>query len=64
MVSHRGLANLEHQPKCGHLPVADQNYLQVLEERPATEPDELNYGFTLWTIERLNIIFNFENYEF
>ena len=49
-----GLAGLEHRPKSGRPPIADESYVQVLEETLETEPSELGYEFTLWTIERLN----------
>lgn len=45
---------MEHRPKSGRPAVADESYLQVLEETLETEPGELGYAFTLWTIERLN----------
>ena len=49
-----GLEGLEHHPKSGRPAVADESYLQVLEETLETEAGELGYDFTLWTIERLN----------
>jgi len=49
-----GLAGLEHRPKSGRPPIADESYIQVLEETLETEPGELGYDFTVWTIERLN----------
>lgn len=49
-----GMAGLEHRPKSGRPPIADESYIQVLEETLETEPGELGYDFTLWTIERLN----------
>jgi len=49
-----GLAGLEHRPRQGRPPIADEDYIRVLEETLATEPSELGYNFTLWTIERLN----------
>jgi transposase len=49
-----GEAGLDHHPKSGRPPTADENYIKVLEETLETEPSELGYDFTLWTIRRLN----------
>jgi transposase len=49
-----GAAGLDHHPKSGRPPTADESYIQTLEEALETEPSELGYDFTLWTIERLN----------
>ena len=49
-----GMSGLEHRPKSGRPPIADGSYIQVLEETLETEPGELGYDFTVWTIERLN----------
>jgi transposase len=49
-----GAAGLDHHPKSGRPPTADESYIQALEETLETEPGELGYDFTLWTIERLN----------
>ncbi len=49
-----GRAGLDHHPKSGRPPRADEKYIQVLEETLETEPGELGYDFTLWTIQRLN----------
>lgn len=49
-----GAAGLEHHAKSGRPPIADESYLKVLEETLDTDPDELGYEFTIWTVERLN----------
>jgi len=49
-----GAAGLDHHPKSGRPPTADESYIKALEETLETEPAELGYDFTLWTIERLN----------
>lgn len=49
-----GLQGLEHLPKSGRPVIADQAYLQVVEETLEQDPGELGYDFTLWTIQRLN----------
>lgn len=49
-----GAAGLDHHPKSGRPPTADESYIQVLEETLETEPSELGYNFALWTIQRLN----------
>jgi len=49
-----GLDGLQHRPKSGRPPIADETYLQMLEETLETEPEAHGYDFTLWTIERLN----------
>lgn len=49
-----GAAGLDHHPKSGRPPTADESYITVLEETLETEPGELGYKFTLWTVERLN----------
>jgi transposase len=49
-----GEAGLDHHPKSGRPPTADENYIQVLEETLETEPSELGYNFALWTIQRLH----------
>lgn len=49
-----GARGLDHHPKSGRPPTADESYLKVLEETLETEPGELGYEFTLWTVERLN----------
>lgn len=49
-----GAAGLDHHPKSGRPPTADESYITVLEETLETEPGELGYKFTLWTVARLN----------
>ena len=49
-----GSEGLEHRPKSGRPPVADEWYCQVVEETLAQEPSDLGYDFTVWTIKRLN----------
>jgi len=49
-----GQAGLEHQPRSGRPPTADESYIKELEETLETEPGELGYDFTLWTVQRLN----------
>lgn len=49
-----GAAGLDHHSKSGRPPTADESYIEVLEETLETEPHELGYDFTLWTIQRLN----------
>ena len=49
-----GAAGLDHHPKSGRPPTADESYLKVLEEPLDTDPGELGYEFTIWTVERLN----------
>ena len=49
-----GEAGLDHHPKSGRPPTADGNYIKVLEKTLETEPSELGYDFTIWTIQRLN----------
>jgi len=48
-----GEAGLDHHPKSGRPPTADENYIKELEEALETEPSELGYNFALWTIQRL-----------
>lgn len=49
-----GASGLEHHSRSGRPPTADESYVQVLEATLETEPSELGYDFTLWTIQRLN----------
>jgi len=49
-----GEAGLDHQPRSGRPPTADESYIKELEETLETEPSTLGYDFTLWTIQRLN----------
>jgi transposase len=49
-----GGSGLDDRPKSGRPPTADESYLKVLEDTLDTDPDELGYEFTLWTVERLN----------
>ena len=49
-----GESGLDHHPRSGRPPTADENYITVLEETLETEPSELGYDFALWTIQRLN----------
>ncbi len=49
-----GLAGLEDRPKSGRPPLADEAYLQVLEDTLEQEPGEWGYEFALWTVQRLN----------
>ena len=48
-----GLAGLCDQPRSGRPQVANEAYCTQLAEVMATDPSELGYGFTCWTIERL-----------
>ena len=48
-----GLAGLADEPRYGRPRVANEAYWAKLEEVMATDPGELGYGFTCWTIERL-----------
>jgi len=50
----KGLQGLENLPKSGRPVIADQAYLQVVEETLEQDPGKLGYDFTLWTIQRLN----------
>ena len=48
------MKGLEHCPKSGLLPVADETYLREVEETIEQDPGELGYDFILWMIQRLN----------
>ena len=49
-----GLAGLETQARSGRPPIADADYLAVVEATLAQEPSAYGYAFTLWTVGRLN----------
>lgn len=49
-----GEVGLDHHSRSGRPRTADENYIKVLEETLETDPCELGYDFTLWTIGRLN----------
>ncbi len=48
-----GIASLSDEPRSGRPPLATAAYCQVLERVITTDPSELGYGFTIWTLERL-----------
>lgn len=48
-----GLAGLSDAPRSGRPRLADANYVTQLEEALETDPATLDYGFTIWTLERL-----------
>lgn len=48
-----GVANLADEERSGRRPLATPEYCQTLEKVIETDPSELGYGFTIWTIPRL-----------
>jgi transposase len=48
-----GIAGLPDKPRSGRPPKADATYRQLLEETLATDPQELGFGFGIWTLPRL-----------
>jgi len=49
-----GLAALANQPIPGRKPKANQTYQAALEQTLASDPHELGYAFSVWTLERLS----------
>lgn len=49
-----GLENLANQPIPGRKPKANQTYQEVLEQTLATDPHDLGYAFSVWTLARLS----------
>ena len=49
-----GVEALANQPLPGRPPKADATYREVLEQTLETDPHELGYGFSVWTLERLS----------
>lgn len=49
----QGISGLSDAPRSGRPMVATAEYCERLEAAIETEPTELGYGFTLWTIDRL-----------
>jgi transposase len=48
-----GIEELATKPRSGRPPKADEAYSVLLGEVIEKEPEELGYGFTVWTIDRL-----------
>jgi putative transposase len=48
-----GVEELANKPRSGRPPKADDGYISLLGEVIETVPEELGYGFTVWTIDRL-----------
>ena len=49
-----GLEALADRPIPGRKPKADQSYREVLEQTLDTDPHQLGYVFSVWTLERLS----------
>lgn len=49
----KGVEGLGDESRSGRPPLATVEYCQVLERAIATDPTELGYGFTIWTLKRL-----------
>jgi transposase len=49
-----GLEALANRPIPGRRPKADQTYRAVLAQTLETDPHELGYAFSVWTVERLS----------
>jgi transposase len=50
-----GLEGLSNRPKSGRPRKADTNYVELLSEVIEQDPQELGYGFTIWTADRLRL---------
>jgi transposase len=48
-----GLEALANRPILGRPPKASQTYREVLEATLETDPHELGYSFSIWTLDRL-----------
>ena len=48
-----GLVGLEEQDRPGRPPLGGDEFKEKLEAVLQTDPGDLGYGFTVWTIERL-----------
>ncbi len=48
-----GNDGLEDEPRCGRPQLATAEYCTKLEALLESDPQELGYGFTLWTLDRL-----------
>ena len=48
-----GVEGLAHRPRVGRPRIADEQYCRALEEAIETDPHELGYRFSIWTVERL-----------
>jgi transposase len=48
-----GVEELVNKPRSGRPPKADEAYVLLLGAVIEKEPEELGYGFTVWTIDRL-----------
>jgi transposase len=51
----QGLAGLADRPKSGRPAKADANYVQQLATTLDTDPRELGYGFSVWTINKVRL---------
>lgn len=49
-----GLEALANKPIPGRKPKANQTYQEVLEQTLETDPHELGYAFSVWTLARLS----------
>ena len=49
-----GIEGLANKPIPGRKPKADQTYQATLEKTLATDPHELGYAFSVWTLDRLS----------
>lgn len=50
-----GLAGLANQPKSGRPAKADAAYVQAVEAALETDPRELGYAFSVWTLNKLRL---------
>ena len=49
-----GILGLEDKPRSGARVKADANYITQLKEAIASEPPDLGYRFSVWSVERLH----------
>lgn len=50
----KGIEGLQDKPIPGKIPIADRAYLKLLEKVVQTDPQELGYAFTVWSLPRLS----------
>ena len=56
-----GIAGLDDKPKAGRPPTHDQSVRSALIALARQKPDSLGYPFKLWTLERLQTVFQERN---